>query len=80
MSVHTKAPISLESGDHLTREDFHRRYCARPDIKKAELIEGVVYVPSPVRADLHGAPHAAVVGWLPANRRVELIVEPEAKR
>ena len=31
----------LESGDHLTRHEFERRYQARPDIKKAELIEGV---------------------------------------
>jgi Uma2 family endonuclease len=55
--------VSLEPGDHLAREEFHRRYCARPDIKKAELIGGVVYVPSPVRA-LHGEPHMAIVGWL----------------
>jgi Uma2 family endonuclease len=58
----------LESGDHLTREEFHARYCERPDIKKAELIEGVVYVASPVRADLHGEPHASIVGWLTAYR------------
>jgi Uma2 family endonuclease len=64
MSVHTKAPVSLESGDHLTRDDFHRRYCARPDIKKAELVEGVVYVSSPVRFDRHGKPHGLVVVWL----------------
>jgi Uma2 family endonuclease len=54
----------LESGDRLTREEFHRRYCERPDIKKAELVEGVVYVASPVRADVHGQPHARVVVWL----------------
>ena len=56
--------VSLESGDHLTREEFHRRYCARPDIKKAELIDGVVYVPSPVRSRQHGRPHSFVIGWL----------------
>jgi Uma2 family endonuclease len=54
----------LESGDHLSRAEFHRRYCARPDIKKAELVEGVVYVASPVRFDLHGEPHGTVVTWL----------------
>src|SRR5437867_3223686 len=64
MSVHTKAPVSLESGDRLTREEFHRRYLERPDIKKAELVEGVVYVSSPVRFTHHGQPHGAVVGWL----------------
>lgn len=39
----------LESGDRLTRAEFHRRYEARPDIRRAELIDGVVYVASPTR-------------------------------
>ena len=56
----------LESGDRLTRAEFHRRYLARPDINRAELVEGVVYVASPVRFDVHGEPHAHVVGWLVA--------------
>src|SRR3954452_12290565 len=64
MATRTEAPVSLESGDHLTREEFHLRYLARPDIKKAELVEGVVYVASPVRFDAHGRQHAIVVGWL----------------
>ena len=54
----------LESGDRLTRAEFHRRYLARPDIKKAELVEGVVYVASPIRTSVHGQPHAHVMGWL----------------
>jgi Uma2 family endonuclease len=54
----------LEPGDRLSREEFERRYCAMPDLKKAELIEGVVYVPSPARFQHHSGPHAAVVGWL----------------
>jgi Uma2 family endonuclease len=66
MATRTDTPVSLESGDHLTREEFHRRYCARPDIKKAELIEGVVYVASPVRLRHHGRPHGFVIGWLAA--------------
>jgi Uma2 family endonuclease len=64
MSVLVTTRPVLESGDRLTREEFHRRYCERPDIKKAELVEGVVYVASPVRANAHGQPHAQVVGWL----------------
>lgn len=63
-TVETRTPVLLESGDHLTREEFHRRYSARPDIKKAELIEGVVYVSSPVRVELHGEPHGFVILWL----------------
>lgn len=54
----------LESGDRLTRQEFERRYDATPDIKKAELIEGVVYVASPVRISNHGRPHAQIIGWL----------------
>ena len=56
-------PPILESGDRLTREEFHRRYCARPDIHKAELILGVVYVASPAR-DEHGKPHNLLSTWL----------------
>jgi Uma2 family endonuclease len=56
--------MPLESGDRLTRAEFHRRYCQHPEIKKAELIEGVVYVASPVRFDLHAEPHATVIWWL----------------
>lgn len=54
----------LESGDRLTSSEFERRYQAMSHIKKAELIEGVVYVASPVRASRHGIPHAQIVGWL----------------
>lgn len=54
----------LESGDRLTGAEFHRRYSARTDLKKAELVEGVVYVGSPVRIDVHAEPHGWVVGWL----------------
>src|SRR5512133_3110612 len=54
----------LENGDRLTRAEFERRYRAMPDVKKAELIEGVVYMPSPVRIRRLGRPHAILVGWL----------------
>ena len=64
MATPTRVRPSLESGDHLTREEFHARYCERPDIKKAELVEGVVYVASPVRARAHGRPHGAMMAWL----------------
>src|SRR5579862_8455978 len=55
---------SLEPGDHLTRDEFERRYAAMPNVKKAELVEGVVHMPSPVRIGKHGAPHADLIGWL----------------
>lgn len=48
----------LHNGDRLTRAEFERRYNAMPNTKKAELIEGVVYMPSPVSHKSHGRPHA----------------------
>src|SRR6267378_3668903 len=54
----------LQDGDHLTREEFERRYEAMPHVKKAELIEGVVYMPSPVRLDKHASPNAVFIWWL----------------
>ena len=63
MSTTVSTLVPLESGDRLTREEFHRRYCAHPEIKKAELIAGVVYVASPTRF-MHGEPHGAMVMWV----------------
>ena len=57
-------PPPLNSGDRLTRAQFERIYAAHPEIKKAELIEGVVYVPSPTRHREHGKPHFHTIGWL----------------
>lgn len=59
----------LEQGDTLVREEFELRYHAMPNVKKAELIEGVVHMPSPVRWDKHGIQHFRLVGWL--NKYVE---------
>ncbi len=53
----------LENGDHLDREEFERRYSASK-VKKAELIEGIVYLASPLRFTSHGKPHSQIVGWL----------------
>lgn len=58
----------LRPGDHLTADDFLRRYEAMPETVKAELINGVVYMPSPVTVDDHGAPHFDFVGWLAIYR------------
>jgi Uma2 family endonuclease len=54
----------LEPGDRLARPEFERRYDAMPHLRKAELIEGVVHMPSPVRYRRHGRPHALLMGWL----------------
>jgi len=57
-------PPPLENGDRLTRDEFEKRYDAMPDLKKAELIKGVVYVGSPVRFGKHGEPYARLLTWL----------------
>ncbi|MDJ0573147.1 MAG: Uma2 family endonuclease [Pleurocapsa sp. MO_192.B19] len=58
-----KTILPLENGDRLSRSEFERRYQAMPRIKKAELIEGRVYMTSPVRV-IHGQPHAYIMTWL----------------
>lgn len=63
-AVPTKRQIPpLENGDRLTQAEFHRRYVAMSQVKKAELIEGVVHMPSPIRRS-HASAHAAVMGAL----------------
>ena len=70
---HQKIPVAigptsafppLTNGDRLTRVEFERRYEAMPHLKRVELIEGIVYMPSPVRLDQHGRPHADLISWL----------------
>lgn len=54
----------LENGDRLTRAEFERRYEAMPEKVKAELIEGIVYMASPVRITHHAKPHSRIMTWL----------------
>lgn len=57
----------LSAGDRLTREEFLRRWEADPSIKHAELIGGIVYMPSPVSVE-HGDMDGDVGGWLSAYK------------
>jgi Uma2 family endonuclease len=54
----------LENGDRLSRAEFERRYDAMPDLKKAELIEGIVYMASPISHQGHGKPQFDLISWL----------------
>ncbi|QDU31494.1 hypothetical protein ETAA8_66530 [Anatilimnocola aggregata] len=56
--------LSLQNGDHLTREEFLFRWEASPNLKRAELLEGIVYMPAAVRHSQHSAPHGDIMGWL----------------
>jgi Uma2 family endonuclease len=53
----------LEAGQRLDQPTFHERYEAMPPGTRAELIGGVVYMPSPLSLD-HGVPSRDVSGWL----------------
>jgi Uma2 family endonuclease len=60
----TDAIPPLQSGDRLTRPEFERRYAAMPHVKHAELIEGIVYMASPMRFEPHAEPHGDIITWL----------------
>ena len=64
MSALASEILFLENGDRLTRQEFERRYHAMPRLKKAELIEGIVFMPSPLHCERHAEPHALIMGWL----------------
>ncbi|MCC5610506.1 Uma2 family endonuclease [Nostoc sp. CHAB 5834] len=79
---HWTIPL-LENGDKLSLYEFERRYNAMPNLKKAELIEGIVYMPAALRFRSHGQPHGWIVGWLftyeAATPGVALGVEPTVR-
>ncbi|MBY0507355.1 MAG: Uma2 family endonuclease [Bryobacteraceae bacterium] len=53
----------LRDGDELTSEEFLRRWEAMPDLKHAELLDGVVSMPSPV-SDEHSSFQLTLGTWL----------------
>ena len=63
MSIAERISQPLVAGERLSREEFLRRWEALPDLKRAELLEGVVYLPSPV-SFTHGSEEGLVTHWL----------------
>ena len=59
----TKTLPPLIAGQRLDRPTFHERYEAMPPETRAELVGGVVYMPSPMRSD-HGKEGRIVAGWM----------------
>jgi Uma2 family endonuclease len=57
------SPPLLREGDRLNSKEFLRRWEAMPELKHAELIEGVVFMPSPLSDD-HGSIHLRMATWL----------------
>ncbi len=60
---HLRSLPRLANGDRLTAKEFHARYEAMPEVKNAELIEGEVFMASPVSFDYHAEPHGIAVTW-----------------
>ena len=73
----------LENGDRLSRYEFERRYSAMPHLKKAELIEGIVYMAAALRFRSHGQPHGRITGLLLmyeiSTPGVALAIEPTVR-
>ena len=67
MSIVENAIEPLCAGQRLTVEEFMRRWEAMPEVKFAELIDGVVYMPSPQTSD-HGCTQFEVDTWLGTYR------------
>jgi Uma2 family endonuclease len=59
---HLAAPPLVE-GEQLDQAEFHRRYEAMPPDTRAELIGGVVHMPSPLGL-AHGEAHVPAIVWL----------------
>ncbi len=68
----------LENGDHLSVVEFERRYDAMPNLKKAELVDGIVFMNAAV-SGYHGEPHGHLITWLGLYRigvpGVQLLVD-----
>ncbi len=63
-------PMRLENGDVMSREEFHALYSECEGLERVELIEGVVYMPSPVRIPQHQRPKKLVYQWLMAYEQL----------
>jgi Uma2 family endonuclease len=59
----TAAPARLVEGQRLDQPAFHALYEAMPRGTRAELIDGVVYMPSPSSLE-HGEAQVPVIVWL----------------
>lgn len=70
MSAQAISTHLLENGDVMSREEFHRRYSECEALERVELIEGVVYMPSPTKVRGHSREQNLLLRWL--NGYVEI--------
>ena len=68
----------LQAGDVLSRAEFERRWDRHPEIKKAELIDGMVYLEMTVshkHAQAHGRLMTILGGYATRMKNVEVLVD-----
>jgi Uma2 family endonuclease len=63
-SVVVPKQLPFDNGDVMSREEFHRLYSECEDLEHVELIEGVVYLPSPTRSQGHADEQSLILEWL----------------
>jgi Uma2 family endonuclease len=72
----------LRNGEHLSRAEFERRWEATPDLRHAELIEGIVFMTPPISAS-HSAAHERLHHWLGVYARhtpgVRALISPSLR-
>jgi hypothetical protein len=80
--VVSAANSSIEPGDRLNRAEFERRWQLMSRLKRAELIDGVVYMNAAVSYP-HGDFHGALAVWLgvyvAATPKVSMAAEPSIR-
>lgn len=59
----------LVAGERLDQPTFHERYAAMPPGTRAELVGGIVYMPSPLNFSRHSSPDDALGYWMAHYKR-----------
>lgn len=74
--------LPLRNGEHLSRAEFERRWEATPGLKRAELIEGIVFMSPPI-SELHSESHDRLQHWLARYARatpgVRALINPSLR-
>ena len=64
MATRAETRTTLENGAVMSRREFHALYSECEAYEGVELIEGVVYLPSPVKIEGHNREQALALRWL----------------
>jgi Uma2 family endonuclease len=65
----------LENGAVMTQPEFHRAYSGCEGLARVELVEGIVYMPSPIKIEQHSRQQKLALRWLVAYEELHEGVE-----